>query len=110
MPKLYSCAATWETYILTARSNKPRMSHLFTRLTSRRRVAIQVVTGAAAALASTAPVEAAQPHMQAALRALNNASEQLNAAEPDKAGHREKAIGLVRDAIGQVQEGIRAGR
>jgi hypothetical protein len=48
--------------------------------------------------------------MQAALRALNNASEQLNAAEPDKAGHREKAIGLVRDAIGQVQEGIRAGR
>ncbi|HEX4808079.1 MAG TPA: hypothetical protein VH325_04070 [Bryobacteraceae bacterium] len=62
------------------------------------------------ALASTAPVEAAQPHMQAALRALNNASEQLNAAEPDKAGHREKAIGLVRDAIGQVQEGIRAGR
>jgi hypothetical protein len=84
------------------------MSESTSKLTSRR-AAFQVVTGAAAALAVSGSADAAQPHMQAALRALNNAAEQLGAAEPDKGGHREKAIALVRDAIGQVGEGIRVG-
>jgi hypothetical protein len=47
--------------------------------------------------------------MQAALRALNNAATQLQAAADDKAGHREKAIQLVSQAINQVQQGIQAG-
>lgn len=47
-----------------------------------------------------------QPHMQAALRALRNARQQLDTAEPDKGGHRAKAIQLVNDAIGEVQAGI----
>ncbi len=50
-----------------------------------------------------------QPHMQAALKALNNAAAQLQAAADDKAGHREKAIQLVSQAINQVQAGIQAG-
>jgi len=48
-----------------------------------------------------------QPHMQGALRALRNARQQLDAAEPDKGGHRVKAIQLVNDAIGEVEAGIR---
>jgi len=52
---------------------------------------------------------AAQPHMQAALRALRNASAELNAALPDKGGHRVKAIGLVNDAIAETEAGITAG-
>lgn len=86
------------------------MSDSTTKLTSRRQAAFQVVTGAAAVLAVSAPAEAAQPHMEAAMHALQNAMEQLNAAEPDKAGHRVKAMSLVHDAIEEVRAGIRAGR
>ena len=52
---------------------------------------------------------AAQPHMQAALRALQNARAELNAALPDKAGHRVNAISLVDSAISETKEGILAG-
>jgi len=52
---------------------------------------------------------AAQPHMQAALRALRNANGELNAALPDKGGHRVKAIQLVNDAITETEAGIAAG-
>ena len=52
---------------------------------------------------------AAQPHMQAALKALRNSKADLEAALPDKAGHRVKAIGLVDQAIAEVQAGITAG-
>ena len=52
---------------------------------------------------------AAQPHMQAALRALRNSKAELEAAIPDKGGHRVKAIGLVDQAIAEVQAGIVAG-
>ena len=50
-----------------------------------------------------------QGHMHAAERGLNVALTQLNAAEHDKAGHRDQAIGLVNQAIQQVQMGIAAG-
>jgi hypothetical protein len=53
---------------------------------------------------------AAQPHMEAALHALENAREELKAAEADKAGHRVKAIELVESAIEQTRAGIAAGR
>jgi len=48
-----------------------------------------------------------QPHMQAALRALRNARQQLDSAEADKGGHRVKAIQLVNDAIREVEAGVR---
>jgi hypothetical protein len=53
---------------------------------------------------------AVQSHMLAARSALNNALTQLNAAEPDKGGHRVNAINLVNQAIGEVNAGIQAGR
>jgi hypothetical protein len=51
-----------------------------------------------------------QPHMQAALSALQSARDSLNRADADKGGHRVKALGLVNDAISEVQKGIDAGR
>jgi hypothetical protein len=51
-----------------------------------------------------------QPHMQAALTALENAKNNLNNATADKGGHRIKALGYVNDAISEVQKGIEAGR
>jgi hypothetical protein len=52
---------------------------------------------------------AAQPHMQAALKALRNSKAELEVALPDKAGHRVKAIELVDQAIAEVQAGMVAG-
>jgi hypothetical protein len=49
---------------------------------------------------------AAQPHMQAAIGFLQDARRQLQAADPDKGGHREAAIGLVDQAIGEVRAGM----
>jgi hypothetical protein len=51
-----------------------------------------------------------QPHMQAALDALNSARDNLDKANPDKGGHRAKAIEYVRAAIDEVKMGIEAGR
>ena len=47
-----------------------------------------------------------QPHMQAALEHLRAAKVALEAATPDKGGHRTKAIALTNDAIAQVERGI----
>ncbi len=47
-----------------------------------------------------------QPHMHAAMEHLRAARESLERAEPDKGGHRAKAIELVDAAIHQVHEGI----
>jgi hypothetical protein len=49
---------------------------------------------------------AAQPHMVQARGYLNSALAQLQAAVPDKGGHRNAAINLVNQAIGQVNMGI----
>jgi hypothetical protein len=53
---------------------------------------------------------AAQPHMNAALNHLRSAHRELDAATSDKGGHRARAIGLVRDAISEVEAGIEYGR
>ena len=53
---------------------------------------------------------AAQPRMEAALSALEKAKVELDAALPDKEGHRVKAIALVKDAIAEVRAGITAGK
>ena len=51
-----------------------------------------------------------QPHMQAALDALQSARNNLDKANPDKGGHRAKAIDLVKEAIDEVRAGIQAAR
>ena len=50
-----------------------------------------------------------QPHMIAALEALNKARTELEMAEHNKGGHREKALELVNKAIAQTKKGIEAG-
>lgn len=52
---------------------------------------------------------AAQPHMQAALAALQTAKAELEAAIADKGGHRVKALALVNDALTEVRAGIGVG-
>jgi hypothetical protein len=59
--------------------------------------------------ASTGAAWAYQGHMHAALNALNRAQTQLQAAIPDKEGHRENAMKLVTQAISETQAGIAAG-
>ena len=57
-----------------------------------------------------AVVDAGQPNMQAALGDLRAARASLERAVPDKAGHRVRAIGLVNQAIAEVQAGMAAAR
>ena len=64
----------------------------------------------AAALFSRKAKAADQPHMQAALDALKTAKRELEAATEDKGGHRRRAIGLVNQAIAQVERGIQFDR
>ncbi len=47
-----------------------------------------------------------QPHMRAALEALQKAKQELQQAEHDKGGHRTKALQHVDQAINQVQMGV----
>jgi len=58
---------------------------------------------------ATGSAWAYQGHMENALKALNRAATQLQAAEDDKAGHRIQAINLVKQAIDQTNLGIAAG-
>jgi hypothetical protein len=48
----------------------------------------------------------AQPHMTASISLLQNARAELGAATPNKGGHRERAIGLIDQAITEVRAGI----
>lgn len=83
---------------------------LLNRTFSRRSAAKSVLAvGAAGVVGASLAKAAAQPHMEAALKALQNAASQLQDAADDKAGHRAKAIQLVSQAINQVQAGITAG-
>lgn len=52
---------------------------------------------------------AMQTHMANARMYLNYALRNLEQATPDKAGHREKAMNLIGDALQQVDLGIKAG-
>ena len=51
-----------------------------------------------------------QPHMQAALDALRVAEKQLLDADNDKGGHKRAALMHVRQAIEQVERGIKFDR
>jgi hypothetical protein len=53
---------------------------------------------------------AAQSHMVAARNHLRAARHNLELALPDKGGHRERAIGIIDNAIGEVDAGIEYSR
>jgi len=48
----------------------------------------------------------AQPHMEASIGLLQTARAELARATPNKGGHREKALGLIDQAIAEVRAGI----
>jgi hypothetical protein len=48
----------------------------------------------------------AQPHMAETIGILQSARAELAAATPNKGGHREKALGLIDQAIAEVRAGI----
>ena len=48
----------------------------------------------------------AQPHMTASISLLQSARAELGAATPNKGGHREKAMQLIDQAIGEVRAGM----
>lgn len=60
----------------------------------------------AGALLSAGIASANQPNMQNALSQLYGAQAALQAAAPNKGGHRDAALRLVADAITQVKLGI----
>jgi hypothetical protein len=60
---------------------------------------VGAVIGASAAIA-------AQPHMVNALGSLQAARAELVRAEANKGGHRERAMGLVDQAIAETRAGI----
>ena len=48
----------------------------------------------------------AQPHMNESIALLQSARGELQAATPNKGGHRERAMALIDQAIGEVRAGI----
>lgn len=46
-----------------------------------------------------------EPHMSAAYGHLEQAKAELEKATPNKGGHREKAMQMVDQAMGQIEEG-----
>ncbi|MDI4665091.1 hypothetical protein K9U40_12240 [Xanthobacter autotrophicus] len=69
--------------------------------------------GAVVALASSGLIQSAlanQPNMWRAMGALQNARAALMEAEPNKGGHRERAIELVDQAIAETRAGIEFAR
>jgi hypothetical protein len=74
-----------------------------------KKVAITLIVGLliGSAIGSWAAMH--QPHMRAALEALQRAKGELEVAEHNKGGHREKALKLVHQAIEQTRKGIEFG-
>jgi hypothetical protein len=48
----------------------------------------------------------AQPHMTETVALLQSARAELAKATPNKGGHRERALGLIDQAIGEVRAGM----
>lgn len=66
---------------------------------------VALAAGPAATLAAS-PAMANQGNMDAAMRALENALAALRRATPNKGGHKERAVGLIEQAMAEVQAGI----
>jgi gas vesicle protein len=62
------------------------------------------------AIAGACVAMAAQPNMQEALGSLQAARASLVAAQANKGGHRERAIGFVDSAIAETRAGINYAR
>jgi hypothetical protein len=73
---------------------------------SRRRMLGVAALSAPALALSALPAEAYQGNMERALSALGAAMQSLQAAAPNKGGHREHAMHLIERAMGEVQAGI----
>lgn len=73
----------------------------FHRLVIALLVVVAIASGFVAGRAS-----ADQPRMQAALEHLRLAKVELEKADRDKGGHREKALRFTNDAIAEVEHGI----
>ncbi len=65
-----------------------------------------VVTAASFSFLGAGTGYAIQMHMLNARNNLQQSLNELQAADPDKGGHREQAINLVQQAIDQVSQGI----
>jgi hypothetical protein len=74
-----------------------------------KRIAIALVLGLLIGAGGGSWAAMNQPHMMAAMEALQKAKTELEMADHNKGGHREKAIELVHQAIVQTQKGIEAG-
>ena len=74
-----------------------------------KRIVIVLVIGLLVVGAAGSWAAINQPHMIAALEALKKAQMELESAEHNKGGHREKALDLVHKAIVQTKKGIEAG-
>jgi len=72
-------------------------------------IALLVVTAIASGFVA-GRASADQPRMQAALEHLRLAKVELEKADHDKGGHRDRAIRLTNDAIDEVEKGIRFDR
>jgi hypothetical protein len=70
------------------------------------RIAAAGAGGAAILAASAGDGLAYQGNMERALNQLQGALSSLRRATPDKGGHRVNAIGLIEQAMGEVQAGI----
>ena len=66
---------------------------------------LALAAGSLAALASS-PALADQGNMEAALRQLGSALNSLHRAPPNKGDHKERAVQLIEEAMGEVQAGI----
>jgi hypothetical protein len=73
---------------------------------SRRQLALMSALAAAGTLAAAQPAAAYQGNMENALGSLHEALDFLRQSTPNKGGHRERAMQLIRDAIGEVRAGI----
>lgn len=80
------------------------MSGLSRRSAGKVLAAVAVALPALAAASKT--VAAIEPNMQNALQSLEAAHDWLQRATPNKGGHRERALRLVEQAIGEVRAGI----
>ena len=80
------------------------MSALSRRSAGKLLAAVAVAIPAIAVASKTAT--AAEPNMENALHALENAHNWLERATPNKHGHRERAIALVEQAINEVRAGM----
>ena len=78
-------------------------------LSTQRITALRVVTAVSFSFLGAGTAYAVQTRMLNARDDLNNAVTELQAAIPDKGGHRVTAINLVNQAIDQVNQGIQFG-